>query len=140
MSDCCLVSNFVSDRARIRDVPLLLYHVDRSTDGAAVPETGSAIVLPESSHVSLTPAHHEGGIVSDLDVRLNIVNCSVDDEANQSEAETCHDERESELHKVGSESQEQQHHGTSDVWRNSVQVGLDGRVSEPCRRMSAWAF
>ena len=78
-----------------------------------------------------TPDHHEGGIVRELDLAVDVVDGSIDDEADERERETQHDEGKTDPQQIRAEGQDKQHDGTADVRRNGVQIRLDDLVAQP---------
>lgn len=71
----------------------------------------------------------EASETRDVQLRLD-VDGSVDDEADKGEEEAEGDEGEAQAREVRREGEDEEHDGAGDVWRDGVQVGLDGAVAE----------
>ncbi|KAL0766895.1 hypothetical protein CaCOL14_010466 [Colletotrichum acutatum] len=74
--------------------------------------------------------HHETRIICELDLSFDIVNGSVDDEADEREHETQGDEWEPKSSPIREEGEDEKHGSTADVRGHCVEVRLDGAVSQ----------
>ena len=107
-------------------------HADgREHDATAL--VGDVVVVPggqEDRGRGGAPDHHEGGIVCELDLALDVVDGGVDDEADEGEGETKHDEWETDAEQIRAEGEDEQHHGTADIWCDSVEIRHDKTIAE----------
>lgn len=107
-------------------------HANGRQDHAAA-LVGNVVVVPcreEDRGCRGAPYHHEAGVVGELDLALDVVDGSVDDEADKGEGEAEHDEGEPDAQKVGAEGEDEQHNGAANVGRDRVEVRLDEPVAE----------